>query len=263
MSAPGPTAPTPSRTPLMEAVLAEDLARVTTLLADVQPVSCFEFSPVTERNNYGDTALMLAAGGGSPAIVRLLLDKGADVNQENSRQQTALFSARTTEMLDLLLERGAVLDERHQAYLVRGLVDGGREDLALHLLGRGLGDRDDILGSALFAVPPRLALADRLVELGARVEPRLMVGSWRRTPGIAWLVAHGVNVNHQDGSGQTALMWVASGGNVEVVAWLLEHGARVDLRDHTGRTAREWASPTPTHQRPEIVALLDAHAARG
>jgi ankyrin repeat protein len=56
---------------------------------------------VNARDHDGETALMMAASGGSPEIVQALLDKGADVN--------AKFTATGKTALTLAEERGHTL----------------------------------------------------------------------------------------------------------------------------------------------------------
>jgi len=47
-------------------------------------------APVNEKNDRGETALMLAAGSGSAEIVATLLENGADVNALNLNGETAI-----------------------------------------------------------------------------------------------------------------------------------------------------------------------------
>jgi ankyrin repeat protein len=46
------------------------------------------------KNQFGNTALLIAAENGYPAVIRLLLKGGADANKErNNKRQTALIIA--------------------------------------------------------------------------------------------------------------------------------------------------------------------------
>ncbi|KAI5777396.1 ankyrin repeat-containing domain protein [Geopyxis carbonaria] len=63
---------------------------------------------VNATNDHGETALMLAAEKGSPRMVTLLLDRGADVNAKDSEGQTALSIAGDGAVADLLKSRGAL-----------------------------------------------------------------------------------------------------------------------------------------------------------
>lgn len=94
--------------PLAEAVKAADAALVRLLLeagADVEA-----------PNADGQTALMLAARTGSIEVARLLIDYGADIAaKELWRGQTVLMwaaDARFAALVELLIERGAAVDDR-------------------------------------------------------------------------------------------------------------------------------------------------------
>jgi ankyrin repeat protein len=65
---------------------------------------------VNVKNNYGKTALIAAAGGGHTDIVKFLLSKVADVNVKNEYGNTALMAAAEgghTNIIELLKKYGA------------------------------------------------------------------------------------------------------------------------------------------------------------
>jgi ankyrin repeat protein len=62
------------------------------------------------KDKHDNTALLAAAAGGYAEIVKLLIDKGADVNPQNDQGQTALDIATDQEFADIvtmLKEHGA------------------------------------------------------------------------------------------------------------------------------------------------------------
>lgn len=66
--------------------------------------------PVDLTNAKGDTLLLLAAYAPHPAVVRVLLERGADANRVNDRGQTPLAAAAfrsSANSVELLLARGA------------------------------------------------------------------------------------------------------------------------------------------------------------
>src|SRR4029450_5887356 len=68
---------------------------------------------VKARDAAGSTPLHHAAGFGALATMKLLLDKGADVNAKNKRKSTPLFWAIHDEAkVRLLLDRGADINAR-------------------------------------------------------------------------------------------------------------------------------------------------------
>ena len=101
-----PIAPLDLPAQLFEAAEKGQLQRVTDLLSGGVDVNA--------KNSDGGTALMLAAYGGHPEVVRLLLEKGADVNvaMDVRDRATALMVAASMiyngEVLKLLLENGSI-----------------------------------------------------------------------------------------------------------------------------------------------------------
>ncbi len=74
---------------------------------------------VNARNEFGWTALMMAAGSGTAESVKALLDAGADVNARDKDGRTALMRAAsggtaygTAESVKLLLDAGAHVNAR-------------------------------------------------------------------------------------------------------------------------------------------------------
>ena len=100
---------------LREAARAGDLARVTELLdAGVDP---------NGGNRYGSTALFFAADRGHADIVRLLLERGADVNRQdtfyNASPLTWTLMNDHARLTQLLIEAGATGVDEALAYAVR------------------------------------------------------------------------------------------------------------------------------------------------
>jgi ankyrin repeat protein len=100
-------------------------------------------------SNYNHRALHTAAQEGHEAVVRLLLDRGADIKSKTENKKTALHLAARegrTSVVQLLLDRGAdvgATDEDGKTALDRaakrrheGIVEllGGRESMAQKIL---------------------------------------------------------------------------------------------------------------------------------
>ena len=71
---------------------------------------------IDEKNNKGHTALMFASLKGFKEIVKLLLDYGANVDEKNNEGNTAMMFASLKgfkEVVKLLLDYGAEVDEKN------------------------------------------------------------------------------------------------------------------------------------------------------
>lgn len=101
-----------------------------------------EGANVNERNEYGDTPLIWAAGDGNPEIVGLLVEKGADVNACNKFGDTPLFEAvwdGNTETVELLLLEKADVNARdmHDTTPLHAAARMDKTEIAGLLLKRG------------------------------------------------------------------------------------------------------------------------------
>ena len=178
------------------------------------------------------TLLMSAAGGGKTEAVKLLLDRGANVN-DSAEQGTALHSAAMAghaDIIELLLDHGANVN----AKMKRGVTP-------LHLA----------------AIGSKTAASRVLIERGADVQAMsqsdytLSVIEGRNPLGyaasagnkelVALLLDKGASPDVGSVNGETPLMIAADRNHVEVAQLLLDRGANVNLRDRHGRSALGYA----------------------
>lgn len=206
--------------------------------------------PSVRSGREQETALHVAVRRGQSAgIVRLLLDRGADVHARRADGRTAWVLAERggfDELKALLEEAGAAPEPL------------AREDLLMAACGRG-----DEAGARRHASPELLAAleptgTESMIE--AARNGRLDVVR-------AWLAA-GLTVAASDENGATALHHACIGGRAAVVRELIARGADLDLQDreHQG-TPVDWAcfgadhDPAPDGDYAACVrALLDAGA---
>ena len=195
--------------------------------------------------------LMIAASNGDEQMIDLLLERGAGINQRDSEGGTALMYAAQKgreRATDVLLQRGA--------------------EIAL---------QDDIDGSTALTHAARAGhaqVADILLRHGAEVDQqrRPPPSSKHASNGTALLAAagaghdqtvetllrHGAEIDHQDSSGGAALMIAAINGMLTTVNLLLQHGAQANLLDMNNQSALLQAT-MKGHER--VVDSLIRHGA--
>jgi len=191
-------------------------------------------------------------------IIRLLLDKGANVNQP-SRYKTALMHAASggyIEIVRLFLARGAEVNvQTDEGTALMMAVISGRTEVVKLLLAAGadvravhrMGDQALTMaaGQRSYRTPtvePTAEIVELLLANGADPNAR---GQWGRTAlmhantaaKVKLLVKSGAELEASDEEGQTALMKAAARGEAAVVNALLESGAAVNARDNKGDTA--------------------------
>ncbi len=218
---------------------------------------------VNARNAKGETALMEVGDGlasfgylsgdtsypdgfrKSLAILKLLLERGADVNVTDSDEQTGgstallrFSAAGFPEAVKLLLDKGAEVNTR---------LDDGSNALFWSMIGR-------------LAQHPYPLQGMWTLERRRKVEKGLLD---RRAETAKLLINHGIDVNAKlkyDGS--TALIWAAFLGDVELAKLLLDKGADVDSGLTDGRTPLLCAVTGSLGTRPlkKLGSLSDATA---
>ena len=291
----------PQSEEIYAAVRGNDLARLRTLVTSPADANA--------KDEQGDAPLLYAAGVGSLEAMKFLLDKGAEPNTQNAFGSTALMrSATDLAKVRLLVERGANVNlaskqgrtplfiaamSDQSADAVRYLVAKGADLKAKDAFGNTIlaaatigNDLDtirlvvdagvDVNATGVTGVTPlllsaaygNLAATKMLLGKGARAsavsptlamfpidEPKsgpialhnftpLLVTMPHTSPELVQaLLDAGADVNAKDGRNMTPLMFavVTNHQNPAVIQTLLARGADVTVQSNVGETAADWA----------------------
>lgn len=192
----------------------------------------------TPGGTSGSSALIEAADSANLATVRLLLERGADVNAQDSYGRTSLI---------------AVVDSRSSSPDAQEVAL--RLDIAHTLLDNGA-DLNVRMRSMETWQPTALLMA-----IDNRLSPLALL-----------FIERGADVNVSTGSHGgdlrqlSALMWAAREGLAEVVVALLAKGAAVDQRNENGNDAlmeaalTDDANPSPAVAEALLAGGADANA---
>ncbi|WP_428100010.1 ankyrin repeat domain-containing protein [Candidatus Rariloculus sp.] len=168
------------------------------------------------------TPLIDAVADNDAAVVRVMLDEGADVNAREADGTTALHTAArlgAVETAGLLIGAGAELDAatRYGVTPLALAAANGSPEFVARLLDAG-------------ADPNTMSREGQTVLMGAALNG---------TPAtIQRLLQSGADVNATEQfRGQTALMWAAAKGNTNAVAALVAAGADISAESRAGFTA--------------------------
>ncbi|KAM4772606.1 kinase D-interacting substrate of 220 kDa [Rhinophrynus dorsalis] len=175
-----------------------------------------------ERNENGQTALMLAAEQGNLEIVQELLRKRANCNLEDVDNWTALISAAKEGHLEIvreLLNYNANLEHR----------DMGGWTALMWASYKGCTEVVDLL-LAKGANP-------NITGLQYSVYPIIWASGRGHFDIVKLLLQYGAKVNCSDKYGTTPLIWAARKGHLESVKSLLQMGADVDQEGANSMTA--------------------------
>ncbi|XP_036904575.1 kinase D-interacting substrate of 220 kDa isoform X4 [Sturnira hondurensis] len=228
---------------------------------------------VDERNECGQTPLMIAAEQGSLEMVKELIKNGANCNLEDLDNWTALISASKeghVHIVEELLRCGADLEHRDMGgwTALMWACYKGRTEVVELLLSHGA--NPSVTG--LYSVYPIIWAAGRghadivhlLLRNGAKVNCSDKYGTtplvWAARKGhlecVRHLLASGADVDQEGANSMTALIVAVKGGYTQSVKEILKRSPNVNLTDKDGNTALMIASK---EGHTEIVQdLLDA-----
>lgn len=197
--------------PLKQAAGEDDPEKVRALLA---------LGASVETASSEGTALHEAVRADALAVMRILLEAGADPSAQDTDLYGTLWYARTGEAVQMLLDAGA------DVHLVDEM---GREALENHT---DIEVQALLVAAGCFVNPPDTAHGTPLITASAG-------GSLEQ---VRFLLAQGAEVGAATSWGKTALMEAAERGFAAGVRTLLEAGADAGARDEEGRTALVYAA---------------------
>jgi len=199
---------------LLVSIRGGDVSRITNLLR--------QGADPTAKDTDGTPALMLSAVYTDAAVMKALLDRGADPNATNAAQATALhWSGGDPAKVKMLVLKGAD---------VKAVSAAGRTALAIAAGRDGSFETVKLLvehGADLNAVDK---LEGFIFTGGGEATPLIEAAKTRDLRTVQYLLDRGANVNAADHMGCTALTEAALRGSVEIAKLLIERGAEVNVK---------------------------------
>ena len=223
---------------LIQAIKDKNTERATKLINEGANVN---FLNKADANN---SPLMYAVVQDDAAVAELLLNKGAELEQKNSRGETALAQSALSSrarMCKLLISRGADVNTTYWDGWTPIVIAAryGNLEIVKMLIDAGA-DKDYNGGKAIAKTLEFNQLAALKLLLDSGAKPNAGLVNWSIKKGkdyIKLMLDHGAKVNLKDGNGETPLVCAAGGKDKSIVKLLLKHGAKVNLQSKDGTTA--------------------------
>ncbi|HWB10615.1 MAG TPA: ankyrin repeat domain-containing protein [Pirellulales bacterium] len=207
------------------AALAGHLARNPELATALDPADDFQEASL----------LCHAVCGGSIDAVKLLLDRGADVERHSGKLLTLAVVMNRLDLVELLIEHGADV----QRVELLGRLDDEVRPIADLLVARGKKVPDWML--------PRAC------------RPDVSTNELHR---VTVLLEYGARLDDRGRYGLTALHYAVRGGKLPLITLLLDRGAEVNALDKEGLTPLVHLSKTRSKADPiPVMELLVANGA--
>ena len=209
------------------------------------------------KDKTGNTPLHHATGFGNLATMKVLLERGADVNAGNRRRSTPLlWSLHDEAKVRLLLAHGAnvnakTVDGRSAIYQAASM--GNAVSVLRLLLESGANPNEKTLTGMMPLIAASRGNVDAmrlLIEKKADVSAKNAAGgtalmaaaSTGRPDAVRLLLAKGADPNARTKRNESALADAATAGNEEVVRLLLDAGAAVNVQDIRGYSPLGYAA---------------------
>ncbi|MEM9884801.1 MAG: ankyrin repeat domain-containing protein [Bacteroidota bacterium] len=238
---------------LIKAILAENIEAVKVLIKETD-VNCIDPNPDHQIIKKGNssyyfseprTPLVAAARKGNLEITQFLVENGAKVNFQASRDETPIMAAAefgNLEVVKYLRQQGAAINtnQRGEGTVLSVAARGGNLAVVKYIVAEGAAIDAKTQGEgtplSVAARSGHLAVVKYLLNQGADINsdtrgegtPLSVAARSDNLEVVKYLLEKGANINADSQGEGTPLSVAARSGNLEVVQYLLEKGANIN-----------------------------------
>lgn len=230
-------------TPLILAVDTENIEIVKLLLRH-------EIS-INHKNNDGNTALHIAAFKGNIDIIKILLEKNADYQIKNNNNQTPyLIAIQNNKINSMKFLYELNYDKKNLSYAIHLSIKYNCIDIFKILIEslKGHQNYTQIINMALNIAVKNLneTIVEYLIRCGANynikyennMTPLIIAAALGYKPLVELLLKfEDLDINAQDITGNTALIWAITHKHKEIAYILMDHQAAINLKNKLGKSA--------------------------
>lgn len=205
------------------------------------------------QSNGGWTALMWATYWGHAAVVKVLMEADADPTLQNNEGLRASDLSQRVNLEQEKMKAASAEIRKDTEWIVQREKKRAATQKMLKAVQAGdLKAVEDALqdGADVNVV---------VMSKDGYMSSFLVEAVYKRYENIAnVLIRAGADINVQDSSGKTPLMWAAAKGQINIINKLINAGAHLNNQSETGWTALTWAAYSGNKE--TIIALLQANA---
>ncbi len=193
----------------------------------------------------GVTALHVAAQNGRHDVVRLLLDKGAQVDTAMRGGFTPLHIAAKNGHLKIVKMLAITeFSKNHHIHINQTLLDNATPEIRSYLNEATLVQTEALLRASVQDVQIKASIINAIrqgADVNAafpsnRITPLHYAVNHNNIPMVGYLIYKGADVNAQDSNGNTPLHIATLNTNAPMIFILLNHGANVSIMNHNQET---------------------------
>jgi len=231
---------------------------------------------LNDEKVFGYLPLHIAAGANNIELIELFLKHGANINSVDGLKQNCLFKAYNINTVKYLIEHGAnvnQVDMNGDTPLLNVAWNYGLAKLYIEK-GSNINHKDQhgntiFLSSILFnnnklvryLIKNKKIDINEVNDIGSNALMLFLFVNKKRIEDkglITLLIKEGININHQDNYGHTALHdGVMLGHKKEIIKLLLDNGADVNIKNKNGKTPLDIAMEKGDK---DIINLLKMYA---
>ena len=208
------------------------------------------FLPEDADMSQAGSFLHSAANYGSLDIVKLLINRGINVNVRDENSNTALHFAvkeRHARVISFLVRQGADVNARNKSGYA-----------PLHSFCYYYGNNEANIASILLENGANVNIKDNHGRTPIYYWKPNSLSKHKKLDELDFLIREGADVNAIDFYGFTPLHWLAQSKNPDIThaTLLISHGAQVNAKDFYGQTPLYWAM---RRRNADLVSLLELH----
>jgi ankyrin repeat protein len=221
------------------------------------------------KDNSGINALMYACKNGHLEVIKLLLFKGANINDKDkyNEKNSLMYASQydRLEVVKLLLSKGASIGNgSNKKTALMYASQFGKIEIVKLLLAKGADinsiDKSDNKNALIYAFQfNNINIVKLLLSSGVNIKDssglNYLIYSSKNDYNdvVKLLLSIGSDLNDKDDNGLSALMYASKNGNKSIVKLLLDKGVNINVKNNNDRNALMYACQ---NGHLEVVKLL-------